>query len=164
MTNEPGPNSSGTAIKHQPLAPKLASADRVPSGEAMLLWLDKADNDVDCYKELRKRHPNLKVEFVEKFIDAEKFIEKNIQSIRSRPKILIISRSQYKSEAKPDEKPKTAMDVVLLLEKMKLNVPHAIYTGDRARSRKYLSDLPSTVEIFDESDELIKFITRNLNK
>ena len=123
----------------------------------LLWWIDVESNDAEARKQLEQAHPQLHVQFTPTLHEARAYLSDNVQDMKHRRRIVVISRGRYSSESK------TVLDVLRLLNEFDVKASVGVYTTDRAGLRKNVPNIPEHVQIFDKRRALLDFVREKLD-
>ena len=133
-----------------------------------VLWIHPRTNENDQLAKTMAKRFDLRLDFAEKFADAEKFLQQNKDSLRSSFRFVIITRGYFAEEKK------NPMDLHELLLRLKLGrVPIFVYTSDLAGLKRHFDQQSKAMkfprwkdrfEMTNDQDELVVKVKSFLNK
>ncbi|CAF2935817.1 unnamed protein product [Rotaria sp. Silwood2] len=152
QTTQSGPDRAATA----------ASSD-----SPRILWIDKKNNDSSNVEKQLSGDKHVKIDFFEKFSQAEDHLLRNKDKIKSSSKLQIICRGYYKDENK------NPLNLLHLLNQHNLKyVPILVFTQDKSGLNHHLQKQAPSMGIDDwkqrlfitsSSEELVTKIKENIS-
>lgn len=144
------------------------SRDERRKEKLRVLWIHQRTNENDQLAKTMAKRFDLRLDFAEKFGDAEKYLQANKDAIRSSFRFVIISRGYFSEEKK------NPMDLHELLLRLKLGrIPIVIYTSDLTGLKRHFDQQSKAMkfprwkdrfEMTNDQDELVAKVKCFLNK
>ncbi|CAF1308828.1 unnamed protein product, partial [Adineta ricciae] len=134
------------------------SYSKQSKGNILFLWIGTDDHHPTTVEQLLLMYPQLEIQFTETFNETRTYLNQNIEEIKQRQRVLVICSGQFSKE------PKNIMDVMRLFCTVNFKVSLVVDTQDRAQLKQKLpSNIPKYVQIFDEQEHMLLFITNELS-
>jgi hypothetical protein len=129
----------------------------VPQSKPILLWIDLETSDPKVLNDIRKNHPTLEISFISTYWGLEQYLNKNLDDIQQREKVIIICRGYYALESK------NFVDVARLFGNCNPGKTYiGVYTKSRTDLLAKVSNLPQGIDIFETRKDFLSFIDRSL--